>query len=585
MSVPNLVAWFAQIAVLVAVCAGLPRLLRLRSPGIQYVFWRVLLVVCLLMPIVEPRVPAQMVSVPAPAGAALLAPGTDAALALAAPAAPASIDWWTVAAVTIAAGAALRLAWVALGILRLRRMRRGAREQAAGFDDLARTIGVSAPILWSCDVAHPVTFGVVRPVVLLPVAIKSVDTAAQRAVVAHELHHVKRRDWLWVVTEEVVRSILWFHPAVWWLISRVQLARETVVDELSILTTNARRAYLDTLLAFADDTGLQSSPAFSARRHLFHRVMLLSREGGMSSIRIAIASCLLVLALGAGSWGAAQAFPLYAAAQPPPPPPPPRPSDPLSPEAYSRLGVLYFEQLRRPALTDSQKIEIIGKGIAAEDRALEVKPNYADAMIWKAVLLRAQANLAANSVDRDRLINEADALRAQAKVLYDSGRAYVSRDAISGPPPPPPPPPPSRGVNGGVPRGVASGVAAGVPGGVAGSASEMVFVPASPASGEFGRIENAVRVGGPISQPIRIRDVRPVYPPIAQQSNVTGVVILEIVIDTEGNVGQAQVLRSIPLLDQAALDAVKQWKYTPTEISGTAVPVIMTVVVNFTLQP
>src|SRR5213083_650332 len=105
------------------------------------------------------------------------------------------------------------------------------------------------------------------------------------------------------MAEEVVRSLLWFHPAVWWLISRVQLARETVVDELSILTTNARRAYLDTLLAFADDTGLESSAAFSARRHLFHRVMLLSREGSMSSIRIVAASCALAAALGAGAAG------------------------------------------------------------------------------------------------------------------------------------------------------------------------------------------------------------------------------------------------------------------------------------------
>src|SRR6185437_8698198 len=96
----------------------------------------------------------------------------------------------------------------------------------------------------------------------------------------------------------------------WWLISRVQLARETVVDELSILTTNARRVYLDTLLAFADDTGLASTPAFSARRHLFHRVMLLSKEGNMSSLRLAAGSAALVLALGAGAFGAVYAFPL-----------------------------------------------------------------------------------------------------------------------------------------------------------------------------------------------------------------------------------------------------------------------------------
>src|SRR5215471_1982456 len=348
MTASNVLFACAQIALLVLACAPLPRLLGLRSPGVHYVFWRVLLAICLALPVVQPRRSVQMTFVPAPAGAALLPHGTDAAPRSAAPAAPAAIEWWRVAGLAIAAGASLRLIWIGAGVWRLRRLRRQAVEPAAGFDDLSRTIGVTAPILWSRDVAHPVTFGVLRPVVLLPIALKSVDGAAQRAVVAHELHHVKRRDWLWVVTEEVVRSLLWFHPAVWWLISRVQLAREIVVDELTILTTNARRAYLDTLLAFADDTGLQSTPAFSARRHLFHRVMLLSREEGMSSIRIAAASCVLAVALGLGSWGAVQAFPLYAAVQLPPPPPPPPPSgDPLTPESYNRLASTYFEQVRK----------------------------------------------------------------------------------------------------------------------------------------------------------------------------------------------------------------------------------------------
>lgn len=61
-------------------------------------------------------------------------------------------------------------------------------------------------------------------------------------------------------------------------------------------------------------------------------------------------------------------------------------------------------------------------------------------------------------------------------------------------------------------------------------------------------------------------------------------VILEAVIDIQGNVRSARVLRSIPLLDQAAVDAVKQWRFTPTLLEGVAVPVLMTVTVNFTMQ-
>lgn len=91
-----------------------------------------------------------------------------------------------------------------------------------------------------------------------------------------------------------------------------------------------------------------------------------------------------------------------------------------------------------------------------------------------------------------------------------------------------------------------------------------------------------VRVGGHIPPPQKIRDLRPVLPPTAVQAGITGVVIIELTIAPDGTVAGARVLRSIPLLDQAALDAVRQWRYTPTLLNGTAVPVIMTVTVNFT---
>ena len=82
----------------------------------------------------------------------------------------------------------------------------------------------------------------------------------------------------------------------------------------------------------------------------------------------------------------------------------------------------------------------------------------------------------------------------------------------------------------------------------------------------------------------RLKDARPVYPAIAQSARVQGVVIIEATIGPNGAVQEAKVLRSIPLLDQAALDAVRQWQFTPTLLNGVPVPVIMTVTVNFTLQ-
>jgi len=97
-------------------------------------------------------------------------------------------------------------------------------------------------------------------------------------------------------------------------------------------------------------------------------------------------------------------------------------------------------------------------------------------------------------------------------------------------------------------------------------------------------VQQAVRVGGQIKEPRKVKDIKPVYPDIAKQARVQGVVILECTISPQGRVTDVKVLRGIPLLDAAAQEAVKQWVYTPTLLNGVPVPVIMTVTVNFRLS-
>jgi protein TonB len=93
-----------------------------------------------------------------------------------------------------------------------------------------------------------------------------------------------------------------------------------------------------------------------------------------------------------------------------------------------------------------------------------------------------------------------------------------------------------------------------------------------------------IRLHQGMRAPQKIVDVAPVYPPVAQRARVEGVVILEAVIDAQGRVASVRVLRSIALLDQAAAEAVKQWRFTPALLNAEPVPVVMTVTVNFTLQ-
>jgi len=92
-----------------------------------------------------------------------------------------------------------------------------------------------------------------------------------------------------------------------------------------------------------------------------------------------------------------------------------------------------------------------------------------------------------------------------------------------------------------------------------------------------------VRRGGDIQSPAKLHHVDPVYPEIARAARVQGTVVLECTIDVSGRVVGARVIRSVPLLDRAAMEAVGKWIYAPTRLNGQPVAVVMNVTVRFTL--
>jgi protein TonB len=98
------------------------------------------------------------------------------------------------------------------------------------------------------------------------------------------------------------------------------------------------------------------------------------------------------------------------------------------------------------------------------------------------------------------------------------------------------------------------------------------------------RVTPPIRPGGDVKPPQRTFYSAPVYPQIAQTARIEGTVILEAIIDESGVVRDVKVLRSIPLLDRAAIDAVSKWRYTPTRLNGTPISIIMTVTVTFGLK-
>jgi protein TonB len=133
-------------------------------------------------------------------------------------------------------------------------------------------------------------------------------------------------------------------------------------------------------------------------------------------------------------------------------------------------------------------------------------------------------------------------------------------------------------VPGGIPDGPGVGTSQPLLGEL-GTSATVLAPPPPPVT-----VPKIVRVGGVIREPRKLVHVAPVYPEIARLSRVQGVVTMEAVLDATGKVESVRVLSSQPLLEEAAVRAVRQWRYTPTELNGVPVPVLMTITVRFSLD-
>jgi protein TonB len=212
----------------------------------------------------------------------------------------------------------------------------------------------------------------------------------------------------------------------------------------------------------------------------------------------------------------------------------------------------------------------------------------------------------------------------QLPVAPNEVLAYV---AVAPPPPPPPPPPPAAApaVKRSSPRatpssrpapeapvtaprelppsvevvdegeavpdfdsigGVAGGVPGGVPGGVIGGVVDGLLnvPPPPPPPPPPAARRPPVRAGGQIQAPALVKRVPPIYPPMAVSARVQGVVILEATVGRDGRVEDVVVLRSVRLLDAAAIEAVRQWEYAPLLLNGQAERFVLTVRVSFNFR-
>jgi TonB family protein len=487
--IDNLIAYSLQIAILTAAGTLLAYLFRLRIPSVALVYWQSLLMGCLFVfALQEWRHPVftPMAGTAGPtAGVLLPAAATSAASQPFFRFEPEWIGW------ILAAGIFLRLIWLALGLLRLRFFRRNARrlvEKSDLIEEIQSRTQVRASFWFSDEIDSPVTFGIRRPAIILPDKFNDMNGDCRKAVLCHELLHIRRRDWLFVIFEEAVRSFFWFHPAIWWLLGRIRLSREQAVDYEVVRLSGNRQPYLDSLLEFARAQGRPKAvpaPLFLKERHLVQRVALLLQEASMSRSRLFISlTAISILLIGtvrlAAGW-----FPLTGAPV-------------LAPEWIQAVTPIEVPQ---PVAVEKPVNRILQEK-AAHINLKPVKPK--------------PVPVAENMVPS--LPMEAPA-GAQAVALENS---------TSG--------------------------------------------------------REPIRVGGNVQESKLISKVEPVYPELAKRARVSGRVIMMVTANEEGLVTDVRVTNGHPLFTDAAVYAVKQWRYSPTLLDGVPVPVIFTVTCIFNMM-
>jgi beta-lactamase regulating signal transducer with metallopeptidase domain len=441
-------------------------------------------------------------------------------------------------------GVAVNLTGLLLGFWRLRRIAASATIVREGsWVDITRTLsahfGLTRPVtlLQSDRPASLVTWGFITPKVLLPIDAGAWDVDRIRVVMAHELAHVRRHDWVIQIGAELLRIANWFNPVVWLASARLRLESERACDDAVVNLGVSGHEYAEHLLDLARQFGRNSRMSFPAvaivprPSNLERRVtaMLNAHVSRRPISPFARAATLLALL--------AVAIPIALVAQ----------------NRFSTLS---------GSVTDPSGGLLPGVTVVAVDTTRdarhEVKTNSAGQfeiiglpdgpLVLEATLpgfQKYQQKLTLDGQDVNRNISlRIGALQETISVTRGAGPIAPSFEAR---PVSPKPAPPACGASA-AGRGTA----------------RTGIVP--------------LRIGGQIRQPTKTRHVSPFYP----EGSSPGVVLLEAVIGPEGLVTDVKVLRNPgQALALAAENAVRQWEFTPTLLNCEPVPVIMTVTVDF----
>ena len=450
--------------------------------------------------------------------------------------------------------------------------------------------------------SEPGVYGIWRPVLVLPEEMpRQLGPAEVEAVLAHELVHIARRDNLWSSLQMLVCCIFWFYPIVWLLDRRLIAERESSCDERVIEALGNSQAYTSGLIKITSiGLGLRAAGVSSmAGAHLKRRIENMkkaNRKAGLPAriLLFSLTALTVLLYLGAAPLhtSIAQTTPSNLIIEN-------SESSPL--KIVSATAANISVPPRQP--TKNVTAHLVKPKIVLKNNSDGIVSVYVlefrKAGSGQFYLARTDAGLAPKGTDAIETNTPNTFLYSgEGEKVTGSGAAWTVRldvvrfkdgSVLTLHPSPMPPPmdhAPVAGVGNivdGIPGGVVGGTSGRVPGSiVGGQLSGVARVAPPPPPKPMKR--DLIRVNGNIQESKLIKSVQPTYPALAKRARVQGNVTLRITIDEEGNVIDTSVIEGHPLLNDAAISAVRQWKYSPTFVNEKPVQVTATVTVKFNLQ-
>ncbi len=460
-------------------------------------------------------------------------------------------------------GFLLLLAWFVMGAVSIRMLKKGMRRiqnpRISHFlNSVEKTFALRPRIrvFSSAKAPYPMAVGVFKPIILLPESIlnKLKDSEIQ-GILLHELSHIHHKDQLTGILQRLTTALNWWNPLAYTLSKAHSKAREEISDN-HVLLQNDSKEYAECLINLVEKASLSRWLPVSAGmasphiplteriKHILSKERIMDTKLRKSNILVMALAGFLVVG---GIAGSRLTFTKV---------------EHDTGIENEGLVIPFVQEKEKTDQTEEKKISK-GKEVKPPKLIKKVEPTYPDeakeAELEGAVVVEATTDEKGNVKEVKIVKGEHDILN---KAAVDAVTQWKYEPMLID----------------GIPHGIQFTVTCRFSledKKTSASAAGEVFVK---------RDAPPVRAVGDVKPPKLIKKVEPIYPEAARKAGIQGVVILEATTDIYGKVVNAEILRSVPELDQAAIDAVKQWAYEPKIIDGEPRGVVFTVTCAFKLK-